>query len=259
LSAVATESPAVVPGDSPPRSGPRAEFVLLALTGVSLALLPVHIKNAYSGLPAHPLLLHVPVILIPVATVWSLVLVFRPSWVTQQGVFVSTVAVAALAGTILAMGSGSALRAALHLGRGGEGDRGIGGRTNTRASLVAQHSHAANTLRLAMIAFTLVLVTTVLAHRVADGRPLGRAALDRLLARPATRGALRGLLAALAVGCAYCVFHTGDLGAKAVWNGRVRGGVGGPPGLNFPGPGDFGGAGRAPRGPGESQPAAPGG
>jgi hypothetical protein len=202
------------------------------------------------------LLLHVPVILIPVATVWSLALVFRPHWITRQGVAVASVAVVALVGTILAMGSGSALRAALHLERG---ERGPGGGTNSRANLVAQHSHAANTLRLAMIAFTLVLVATVLAHRVADGRPLGRAALDRLLARAGTRGALRGVLAALAVGCAYCVFHTGDLGAKAVWNGRLRSGAGGPPGLNFPGPGGFGGAGRVPQSPGRSNAPAPGG
>jgi hypothetical protein len=182
---VAAESPAVeLAGDVPPRSGPRAELVLLALTVISLALLPVHIKTAYSGLPAHPLLLHVPVILIPVATVWSLVLVFRPNWITRQGVLVASVAVVALAGTILAMGSGSALRATLHLERGERGPRG----TNSRANLVAQHSHAANTLRLAMIAFTLVLIATVLAHRVADGRPSGREALDHLLAQAGTRG-----------------------------------------------------------------------
>jgi hypothetical protein len=36
----------------------------------------------------------------------------------------------------------------------------------------------------------------------------------------------------LAALCLYFVFHTGDLGAKAVWQGRVHtgGGFGGPPG-----------------------------
>ena len=36
----------------------------------------------------------------------------------------------------------------------------------------------------------------------------------------------------LAVLCLYFVFHTGDLGAKAVWQGRIHGGGfgGGPPG-----------------------------
>ena len=40
-------------------------------------------------------------------------------------------------------------------------------------------------------------------------------------------------MAALAVLCLYFVFHTGDLGAKAVWQGRLHGagrGFGGPPG-----------------------------
>jgi len=38
---------------------------------------------------------------------------------------------------------------------------------------------------------------------------------------------LRVALAVLAIACAYFVFHTGDLGAKAVWQGRLSGG---PPG-----------------------------
>ncbi|HTX09063.1 MAG TPA: hypothetical protein VME22_10660 [Solirubrobacteraceae bacterium] len=46
---------------------------------------------------------------------------------------------------------------------------------------------------------------------------------------------LRVALAALAVVCAYFVFHTGDLGAKAVWQGRLSGGGG------FGGPGGGGG------------------
>jgi len=35
---------------------------------------------------------------------------------------------------------------------------------------------------------------------------------------------LRAALAVLAIACAYFVFHTGDLGAKAVWQGRLHGG-----------------------------------
>jgi hypothetical protein len=39
-------------------------------------------------------------------------------------------------------------------------------------------------------------------------------------------------MAVLAVLCLYFVFHTGDLGAKAVWQGRIHsgGGFGGTPG-----------------------------
>ena len=41
----------------------------------------------------------------------------------------------------------------------------------------------------------------------------------------------RGAMAVLAVLCLYFVFHTGDLGAKAVWQGRIHGGAGSEAGL----------------------------
>jgi hypothetical protein len=209
----------------------RPEIVLLCATFLCLALIPVHILEAYGGLPAHPLLLHVPVILIPVVTIWSLLLVARPAWVQRQGLIASTVAVVALAGTILTAGAGEALRKALHLGAGGFGDT---------ASLIARHAHAADILRLLMFAFVLVLIVYVLARRVAAGRILGRVGLDRFLSAPLTARVLATLLVALALGCGYFVFHTGDLGAKAVWANRLHGGPGG----GFPFGGSRGGAGQ---------------
>ena len=59
--------------------------MLAVLAVLSLALIPIHITTIYSGLPAHPLLLHVPVILIPVATIWALVLVATPGVVRALG------------------------------------------------------------------------------------------------------------------------------------------------------------------------------
>ena len=51
---------------------------------LSFALVPVHITTIYSGLPAHPLFLHVPVILIPVARSGA-VLAARPAWFRRSG------------------------------------------------------------------------------------------------------------------------------------------------------------------------------
>jgi len=191
----------------------RAEYVLAGLAVVSLALVPIRITTIYSGLPAHPLFLHVPVILIPVATIWALVLVARPAWFMRSGVALGILTVVALAGTFLTIGAGDALRNALHL-NGGFGP----------AALIARHAHAASILRLLMIAFTAVLIVALLAHRIAGGMPTGRPSLDSLLTRPAVLILLRIALAVLAILCAYFVFHTGDLGAKAVWQGRVSGG-----------------------------------
>lgn len=216
---------------------PRPELVLALLALASLVLIPVHITTIYSGLPAHPLFLHVPVILIPVVAIGALALAARPRWLERYGVALATVSVVALAGTLLTVGAGLALRSALHLGAGGFGP----------AALIARHAHSASILRDLVIAFTAVAIVSVLAHRIAAGQETGRERLDRALARSGTLRALRVSLAALAIACAYFVFHTGDLGAKAVWQGRLGGrpGFGGAGGFAPPG---NGGALPAPRG-----------
>lgn len=227
---MSTETYAVAPRG---RATPRAEYLLAGLAVLSLVLIPIHLTTIYSGLPAHPLFLHVPVILIPVVVIGALVFGARPQWLTRYGVALAVLSVVALAALFLTMGSGSALRTALHLNRGGFGD----------SALVARHAHAADILRLLTIAFTGVLLVTVLAHRVAGGMPTGHSGADGLLSRSGVRGALRVVLAVLALACGYFVFHTGDLGAKAVWQSRLHRGAGGPGGFpGFPG-GPGGGAG----------------
>ena len=72
-------------------------MLVLGILGVlTFALIPIKINTIYGGLPAHPLFLHVPVILIPVAGLAALALAARPSWWTRHGVWVTLVAVVAL-------------------------------------------------------------------------------------------------------------------------------------------------------------------
>jgi len=191
----------------------RAEYVLAGLAVLSLALVPIRVTTIYSGLPAHPLFLHVPVILIPVATIWALVLVARPAWFVRSGVLLGILTVVALAGTFLTVGAGKALQSALHLS-GGFGP----------GALVARHAHAGELLRDFMILFTGAVIVALFAHRVAAGMVSGWAWLDSVARHPAVLILLRVALAVLAIVCAYFVFHTGDLGAKAVWQGRLSGG-----------------------------------
>ena len=147
---------------SPARSRPSPVLVLGIGGVLTFALIPIKINTIYSGLPAHPLFLHVPVILIPVAGLAALALAARPSWWVRHGVRVTFLAVVALGALNLTMGAGKAL---------------------------CQDLTAAATI------------------------------------------ALRAALAVLAALCLYFVFHTGDLGAKAAWQGRIHsgGGFGGGP------------------------------
>jgi hypothetical protein len=88
-------------------------LVLGVLGILTFALIPIRINTIYSGLPAHPLFLHVPVILIPVVGVAALVLAARPAWFPRHGVWVTLVTVVALGSLNLTMGAGKALRADL--------------------------------------------------------------------------------------------------------------------------------------------------
>jgi hypothetical protein len=201
--------------------------LVLGILGVlTFALIPIRINTIYSGLPAHPLFLHVPVILIPVAAIAALALAARPSWWVRHGVWVTFVAVVALGSLNLTMAAGKALKQDLGVpiaGFGGAGGVGLQG------SLIARHEHAADLLRIFTILLTAVLIVSLALFRRDDGSPVtGIGFVDALLVRlqsvPAMRMLARVAMAGLAVLCLYFVFHTGDLGAKAVWQERVHGG-----------------------------------
>ncbi|HEX3831082.1 MAG TPA: hypothetical protein VHW04_03865 [Solirubrobacteraceae bacterium] len=199
------------------------EWTLAVLALLTFALIPIQINTIYSGLPAHPLLLHVPVILIPVAAIGALVLVAWPRLFVRNGLWLGLVAVVALGATNLTIGAGHALRDDLNL-------QGPG--------IVAQHASAADTLRILLIAFTALLLIAVAVFRTAGPRVTGVGPVDGALTAirsgVALGAALRVIVAVFAIASLYYVFHTGDLGAKAVWQHRFGGGGG------FPGGGGTG-------------------
>lgn len=223
-------------GDASRRSV-NPEWALAILAVLTFALIPLHINTIYSGLPAHPLFLHVPVILIPIAGVAALVLVAAPRLFARHGVWVGLVAVVALGSTNLTVGSGEQLRADLGLvgGGGGFGD----------GALIARHAHAADILRFLLILFVAALLVAVAVWRTDGPRVTGVGFVDGGLGFVRGSSAagllLRAVVAVLAAASLYFVFHVGDLGAKAVWQDRVghhfpvgpggRPGGGGVPGL----------------------------
>jgi hypothetical protein len=212
---MATETPALT-GDRP---AINPEWVLAVLALLTFALVPIQINTIYSELPAHPLFLHVPVILIPVAAIAALALAARPRLFARHGIWVGVVTVVALGATNLTIGAGHALRNDLNL---------------QGSVLVAQHASAADTLRIVLIVFTALLLVAVAVFRTAGPRVTGvgpfDAALTAVRSGVALGAALRVIVAVFAIASLYYCFHTGDLGAKAVWQPRVGSGGGGFPG-----------------------------
>ncbi len=187
----------------------RPEFVLTALAFVAFITLAVRIKTVYSGLPAHPLFIHIPVVMIPLSVIGALACVARPRWMERYGVLLCLCAIVAMSSIFLAMQAGAAFEGALHL-------------TGRTAQLISQHSSAAHILAFVFIAFTAILILTFASGRISSGMPTGLGLADRALGSRASYGALRVVLVVLAIVAAFYVFRVGDLGAKAVWAGRLQ-------------------------------------
>jgi hypothetical protein len=187
----------------------RAEFVLMLLGFVGFLTLPIRITTIYDGLPAHPLFVHVPVVLIPVTIITAIVFVARADWLERYGIALSLVSIVAMSSIFLTMQAGAALRSALNL----QGEA---------AKLISEHAQAAHILAYIYVLFTAVLIVTFAARRIGGGMPTGLALVDRPLASPSLFAALRVVLVLLAIGAGYMCFRTGDLGAKAVWQGRIQ-------------------------------------
>ncbi len=219
---------------APPRAGVdwrRAEFVLTLLAFIGFLTLPIRIKTIYGGLPAHPLFIHVPVILIPTTIVAAIVFVVKPQWLTRYGIALALVSIAAMSSIFLAMQAGAALRGALNL-------------QGQAAKLISEHSQAAHILAIVYVLFTATLIVTFAAQRISGGMPTGLGIVDSLLSGKPMLTALRVVLVVLSLVAGYMCFRTGDLGAKAVWQGRLQsaqggfpGGPGGPGGVGLPGRG----------------------
>ncbi|HEX4308290.1 MAG TPA: DUF2231 domain-containing protein [Solirubrobacterales bacterium] len=187
----------------------RAEFVLVALGFLGFLALPIRVTTIYDGLPAHPLFVHVPVILIPATIVAAVVFMARPVWFERFGAALALLSIMAMSSIFLTMQAGGALESALHL-RG------------ESARLISEHSQAAHILAIVYVAFTAVLIVTFAARRISRGRATGLGLLDRLLSPRAAFTGLRVLLVILAIGAGFMTFRTGDLGARAVWAGRLQ-------------------------------------
>jgi len=187
----------------------RAEFVLTGLGILGFITLPIRITTIYGGLPAHPLFVHVPVVLIPVTILTAIVCMVKIEWFSRYGIALAVVSIGAMSSIFLTMQAGAALRSALHL-RG------------RAAQLISEHSQAAHYLAFIYIAFTAIVIVTFAAQRISGGMPTGLGILDRLLCRRRVFQGLRLVLVLLSLAAAVMVFRVGDLGAKAVWQGRIQ-------------------------------------
>lgn len=170
------------------------EPTVAAAAVIVLVLWPVEISTAF-GLPAHPLVLHVPVVFVPLLGLAVIAAAIVPRWQQRFGLALAIFSVVTLAATLLTVGAGEAF---LERRPGGMGDD----------PTMKDHEAAGETVRLAM-----VLLTFTLAGLLFVKRGVGNTVL-------------RVLAVLLALTAVFFVIRTGHLGAKMAWG---REGQGGPP------------------------------
>jgi hypothetical protein len=187
----------------------RAEFILTALGILGFITLPIRVTTIYGGLPAHPLFVHVPVVLIPATILAALACMVKTEWFSRYGIALAVVSIGAMSSIFLTMQAGGALQSALHL-------------QGQAAHLISEHSQAAHYLAFIYVAFTAIVIITFASQRISGGMPTGLRLIDTALSPRSVFTALRLLLVVLSLAAAVMVFRVGDLGAKAVWQGRIQ-------------------------------------
>jgi uncharacterized membrane protein len=155
--------------------------VVAAAALVSLALWPVEIDSAF-GLPAHPLLLHVPVVFVPILGLAALALALG---FDRYRLELAAFSVLTLIATFLTAGAGEALKE--------ERENDI----QDKATL-ASHADSGDALRFAMVFLTAGLIGALFTRR--------------------KNIVVRVLIAILALHAIFWVIRTGHLGSELVWN-----------------------------------------
>lgn len=166
-----------------------------------------------SGVPAHPLLVHAVVVLIPLAALGAVAVAVRPAWIRPYGLLVAAGAVGGAVSAVLARIAGEQLEDAIDITPGFE-------------PVIDQHERFGTFVVITAWPFALLAVAAfVLAWRGGTGRHgAARHADHDVLTRPgravrvvAALAALAGLVATVATVLA------GHSGGAAVWSSVVGG------------------------------------
>lgn len=163
------------------------------------------------GVPAHPLFVHVPVVLIPLVALGAIAMGCSGRVRDRFGWLVLGFGVVAGLSTQLAIESGKAMR-----------------RHVPQSAELRRHVHIAESIRpLILLLFLVALVVMLLDRRTRAAWPFSGRAQTRELGRIG-RACLIGVTVIVAVGTNVRLFQIGDSGAKATWQrvhleGRVPG------------------------------------
>lgn len=161
--------------------------------------------ETFRGLVAHPLFVHMPVVIVPLAGIIAIVFAFKPAWLDKFGWGLVGLSGLGALGGILAASSGEGLEELLK----------EGGEEITPA--LEAHAEAGEMARnLAILFFIIVLAVVVIRHlaRKNAANPTGVAKLGASKGGAIVMSALIAITAGLAT---WSVADAGHEGAEIVW------------------------------------------
>lgn len=147
--------------------------------------------NTFFGLPAHPLLVHIPVVLIPLLTIGVIAIAVRPDWREKHLRWMAVLGLLVMVATVAAASAGEYLEARV-------GD----------TPQLKTHTDLGGQTEAFMIAFGIVLALAALAQ----WRSAVTAKLARYVAPLVIVAAVAGTVTSV------WVTRTGHAGAKSVWD-----------------------------------------
>lgn len=144
--------------------------------------------DTLSGLPAHPLFVHIPVVLVPMAALGAIALAIFPRFIRRWGWWVVALAGVGALGAIFAASSGEAFEERVE-----------------ETSALERHTELGEVARSVSIVLFIVLISLVLAQRFLNGNRL------RTIAASA-------VVIAAAAGAVGTIAAAGHSGADSVWS-----------------------------------------
>lgn len=157
-----------------------------------------------NGLPAHPFIVHLPVVFVPLAAIGAILALFVARWRSWLLPLTAAFAAISLAGVQLAIMSG----------------QGLEGLQNEERALIERHSNLAEQARpIVFVFFLLALAAAVLVRRSTVDRDRADAGTTQVRM---ARALMPLMLASVLVGglSTAWVYRTGHTGAESVWQGE---------------------------------------
>lgn len=149
----------------------KDKTIVTVLIGFTLSLATAAIEiSSLAGLPAHPLFLHVPVVIVPAFAAATIALLAKPVWRKTYGTVLAMGGFAALIGTNLTVAAGEAFQEQKERFFDAIG----GGRGSQELQAIHEHGELGDQLRIVVVLLVALVVAIVIIDRLVAMRDAGQ-------------------------------------------------------------------------------------